>query len=361
MRKNRVGRFFEDFRAGQSFKHGVPRTLSEGDRALYIGLTGSRSALSTASPTAISLGMPGAPLEDLLVFNVVFGKSVPDLSMNAVANLGYADMRFVAPVFAGDTLSAESEVVAVKENSNGKSGVVYIRSIGRNQRSEPVLSYVRWVMIHKRDPGSKSASDGDGLPQLPSHVDVAHMSVPIFIHPESVVHATACNDLWETYSIDDHIIHPGAMTINDSDHSIAARLYQNTARPHFDAWTMASQPAGQRLVYGGHVMSVCRSLAYDGLENALGIVAINGGSHVNPVFAGDTIRCATQVLESYDLGERAVGALRLRMIGAKNIDSASEIVFPPRGNSRPDHNKQVVLDLDYTILIPKQSKGDRER
>ncbi|MEH2474093.1 2-methylfumaryl-CoA hydratase [Nitrobacteraceae bacterium AZCC 2161] len=360
MTKNRVGNFFEDFRTGQSFKHGVPRTLSDGDRALYIGLTGSRSALSTAAPTAMSLGMPGAPLEDLLVFNVVFGKSVPDLSTNAVANLGYADMRFVAPVFAGDTISVESEVLGVKENSNGRSGVVYVRSIGRNQRSEPVLSYVRWVMIHKRDPGTKSPSNGGELPQLPNHVDAAQLSVPTFMHPESVAHATACNDLWENYSVDERIVHPGAMTINDSDHSIAARLYQNTARPHFDARTMASQPAGQRLVYGGHVMSVCRSLSYDGLENGLGIAAINGGSHVNPVFAGDTIRCATQVLESYELGESAVGALRLRMIGAKNIDSASEIVFPPRGTSRPEHSKQVVLDLDYTVLIPKQSKGDHK-
>jgi 2-methylfumaryl-CoA hydratase len=117
---------------------------------------------------------------------------------------------------------------------------------------------------------------------------------------------------------------------------------------------MARLPAGKRLVYGGHVMSICRSLAYDGLENGLGILAINGGSHVNPVFSGDTLSCATQVLEAFRLGDNSVGALRLRMIGAKNIDSTRDIVFP-LATGRPDHGKHIVLDLDYTIAFPKRA------
>ena len=96
---------------------------------------------------------PAAPIDPLLVFHVVFGKTVPDISLNAVANLGYADGRFLAPVFPGDTLRAVSEVIGVKENSNGKTGVVWVRTTGYNQENEEVLSYVRWVMVNKKDTG----------------------------------------------------------------------------------------------------------------------------------------------------------------------------------------------------------------
>lgn len=351
MIKQRTGNFFEDFRLGSTFVHGVPRTLTEGDRSLYIGLTGSRSVLSAAS-VATGMGFPKAPLEDLLVFNTVFGKTVTDLSMNAVANLGYSDVRFLAPVFPGDTLSASSEVLAVKQNSNGKSGVVYVRSTGRNQDGLAILSFIRWVMVHKRDLAAPSSTSE--MPHLPGHVPFEALVAPPLTSSSTITGATCCSDLFEDYDIHDVIEHPGAMTINDSDHSIATRLYQNTARPHFDGFTMTSQPMGKRLVYGGHVMSICRALAYDGLENGIGILAINGGSHVNPVFAGDTLSCATRVIDRYDLS-KSVGALRLRMIGAKNVQSSADITVP-EGSETARHDKAIVLDLDYTLAVPKRNQ-----
>ena len=93
----------------------------------------------------------------------------------------------------------------------------------------------------------------------------------------------------EDYKVGERIDHVAAMTLNDSDHSMATRLYQNTAKAHFDAQAMTASPAGRRLVYGGHVMSVCKALSYDGLENVLTILAIHGGRHVSPSFAGDTL------------------------------------------------------------------------
>jgi 2-methylfumaryl-CoA hydratase len=142
------------------------------------------------------------------------------------------------------------------------------------------------------------------------------------------------------------------MTINDSDHSLATRLYQNTAKAHFDGHGMAQGPMGRRLVYGGHVISVCKALSYDGLENMLGLLAINAGAHVAPVFAGDTLRCATQVLDSFALGESPIGALRLRLLGVKNRDDASSIAFTDPGVPRdPD----IVLDLDMTVALPKRN------
>src|SRR5829696_6272807 len=122
MTKTTPGNFFEDFRLGQTIRHATPRTVTAGDVALYTALFGSRFAPQSSHPFATAIGYPASPLDDLLVFHIVFGKTVPDLSLNAVANLGYADCRFLRAVYPGDTLTAASEVIGLKENSSRKTG-----------------------------------------------------------------------------------------------------------------------------------------------------------------------------------------------------------------------------------------------
>src|SRR5499426_323267 len=131
--KTNPGRFFEDFRLGEVIRHGTPRTVTAGFNVLYTALYGSRLAVQPSKPFAQAIGYPRAPIDDLVVFHVVFGKTVPDISLNAVANLGYAECRFLAPVYPGDTLSAVSEVIGLKENSNRKTGIVCVRSTGFRQ------------------------------------------------------------------------------------------------------------------------------------------------------------------------------------------------------------------------------------
>lgn len=350
MSKSRTGNFFEDFRLGQRIEHATPRTLTAADQSLYIALTGSRACLHSADTVARAAGFERRPLEDLLVFNTAFGKTVPDISLNAVANLGYADLRFIEPVYDGDTLAVTSEVIGLKENSSRKTGVVYVRSIARNQHRREVLSWIRWVMVHKRDAQAPVAAAV--VPDLPARVEHGALSIAQFTPAVgNVVVATGVNDLWEDYAVGERIDHGSAMTVNDSDHSTATRLYQNTAKGHFDAHSMASSSMGRRLVYGGHVMSICKALAYDGLENSLGLLAINGGSHVAPVFAGDTVCCATTVLEKIDYPHAPVGALRLRLIAAKNVGSAAAIRFPVDDGRHPP---EVVLDIDCTVALPKR-------
>ena len=119
MTKSTRGRFFEDFDKGTVLRHATPRTVTEGDASVYIALTGDRRPLHSAATVARALGYPRESVHDLLVFHIVFGKTVADVSQNAVANLGYADVRFLAPVFPGDTLRAESEVLGSRETSSG--------------------------------------------------------------------------------------------------------------------------------------------------------------------------------------------------------------------------------------------------
>jgi len=349
MSKTNTGNFFEDFRLGQEITHATPRTLTDGDTALYTALYGSRFALNCSDAFAEKLGFPQAPVDDLLVFHTVFGKTVPDVSLNAVANLGYASGIFGAPVFPGDTLSARSQVIGLKENSNGKTGVVYVRTIGANARGEEVLRYVRWVMVKKRDEAAKAS--GEQIPNLPGSVPVAELRALNGITIAGYDRAAAgSRHLWEDYTPGERIDHVDGMTIEEAEHQLATRLYQNTARVHFNQHAEAQGRFGKRLVYGGHVISLARSLSFNGLANAFRIAAINGGQHVNPVFAGDTIYAWSEVLDKAELPGRAdMGALRLRTFAVKDRACADFPGVKPDGS----HEDGVVLDMDYWVALPR--------
>ncbi len=346
--KVNVGRFFEDFVLNEVIQHATPRTITAGDCAVYMSLYGSRNPINCSEPFAQSLGYKMTPVDDLLAFHIAFGKTVPDISVNAVANLGYADVRFLQPVFVGDTLSTSSQVIGLKQNSNGKSGVVWVHSTSVNQRAEPVLSWVRWVMVHKND--TNAAAPMTVVPTLPSFVAPENLTLPSYFSAKKFdAKVTGGQYFWEDYKIGERINHAAGMTINVADHSQATRLYQNNARLHFDDFAMKSSSFGQRLVYGGVAISICRSLSYEGLENALTILAINGGTHANPSFSNDTIYCATEVLDKFEMSSK-IGALRLRMVGIKNMQPNEITGFKTETGYHPN----VVLDLDYTISMPRR-------
>ncbi|MDJ0894923.1 MAG: MaoC family dehydratase [Alphaproteobacteria bacterium] len=347
--KTTRGNFFEDFTLGQRLTHATPRTVTAGDAALYTALYGPRFAVQSSAAFARACGLPDAPIDDFLVFHVVFGKTVPDISLNAVANLGYADCRFAAPVYPGDTLATESQVIGLKENSNRKTGIVYVRSTGANQRGETVLDYVRWVMVRKGDP--EAAAPDPVVPDLPGAVAADALTVPEgFATAGYDVALSGSGHRWDDYAVGERIDHVDAMTIEEAEHQLATRLYQNTARVHFDARLMAESPAGRRLIYGGHIISLARALSFNGLANAWKVAAINGGQHTNPTFAGDTISAWSEVLDKAALAGRSdLGALRVRTIGLKNADSAEFIDRDAAGKADP----AKVLDLDYWVLLPR--------
>ena len=352
--KTDAGRHFEDFRLGETLVHGTPRTLTEGDMALYIALTGSRFPLQSAAPVAHSMGLEGRPADELLVFHVGFGKTVNDISLNAVANLGYASVLFPAVVYPGDTLRAESTVIGLRQNRNGSSGIVYVRSVTFNQHGRPVMSWVRWVMVKKRDPAAPAPDTV--VPELPDHVPVAQLTVPPRFSGRGYdTSVTGSPHLWEDYQAGERIHHVNGMTVDDSDHTLATRLYQNNARLHFEASMMKGSPFGRRLMYGGHVISVCRALTFNGLANAVRIAAINGGTHCHPAFAGDTFYAFTDVLAAWPLSGRTdLGALRLRTVGIRDTDTRELDDPMEERDGRRVYRDEVVLDLDYTVLMPRR-------
>ena len=174
--KTNVGRFFEDYSIGQVIEHACPRSLGTGERALYHAFYPSRHALHSSDTFAQSCGFKSSPVDDLIVFHIVFGKSVPDISINAVANLGYAEARWLAPVYPGDTLQSVSTIIGLKQNSNGKTGIVWVRTEGFNQNDVNVMSFVRWVMVRKRQPNESSFEPV--VPKLKEFVAAADLVVP---------------------------------------------------------------------------------------------------------------------------------------------------------------------------------------
>jgi len=344
MSKTNPGNFFEDFTLGQVIEHATPRTITDGDRALYGALYPTRFAIPSSAAFAASCGLSPHPVEELIGFHIAFGKTVPDVSLNAVANLGYAELRFHRPLVPGDTLATSSEVIGLKENSNGRTGVVYVRSTARDQHGDTVIDWARWVMVHKRDHSAPAPEPV--VPELAPAVAAEDLILPAGLDLTDY-DAVAAGEphRFGDYEVGEKIDHVDGVTLSEAEHMLATRLWQNTAKVHFNT---EARPDGKRLIYGGHVISMARALSFNGLANAQLIVAINAGAHTAPAFAGDTVYAWSEVLDKAETPAPGVGALRLRLVATKGRDESMTL--------RGDDGKYapgVLLDLDLWALIPR--------
>ncbi len=343
MSKTNPGNFFEDFSVGQVIEHATPRTVTTGDRALYGALYPSRFALPSSDEFAAACGLSPAPVEELIGFHIAFGKTVPDISLNAVANLGYAECRFHQPVRPGDTLRARSEVIGLKQNSNGKTGVVYVRSTATNQRGETAIDWARWVMVRKADDDAPAPETL--VPDLADAVAADQLIVPDGLDFTSYDFAAAGEPhRYGDYEVGEKIDHVDGVTLTDAEHMLATRLWQNTAKVHFNT---EARDDGRRLIYGGHVISLARALQFNGMANAVLVAAINAGAHTAPAFAGDTVYAWSEVLDKAELDAPGVGALRVRLVATKGRDEAMTL----RGDDGK-YAEHVLLDLDTWVLCP---------
>lgn len=351
--KTFAGNYFEDFKLGQLIEHATPRTVSEGDVALYTALTGSRFAQQSAAIMARRNGLPALPVDDLLAFHMVFGRSVPDISLNATANLGYADGRFHGLLYPGETVLATSEIIGLKETSSGRTGIVWLRTRGTKNDGSDLLDYVRWVMVRRRVSADTDKEPTGKAPDLPAAVAAEKLRVPkdlrvVGIDPK----LTGSPHFWEDYVVGEKIDHVDGMSVTETDHRLATRLYQNTAKVHFNDHTEKKSKLGRTIVYGGVVLSIARALSFNGLGNVLHLLAINAGSHANPCVAGDTIYAWSEVLEKATLDKRPdVAALRLRLVALKNQPAPD---FPLKADDGK-YKAEVLLDFDYWALMPRKA------
>jgi 2-methylfumaryl-CoA hydratase len=185
------------------------------------------------------------------------------------------------------------------------------------------------------------------MPELAPAVAPADLAVPEGLDFSAYDFALAGEPWrWGDYAPGERIDHVDGVTVQEAEHMMATRLWQNTSKVHFN---VEAREDGRLLVYGGHVISLARALSFNGLANAGLMVAINGGAHAAPCFAGDTVYAWSEVLDRAETEVPSVGALRLRLVATKD----------PLGWRRPlrgedgKHAPDVLLDLDYWALIPR--------
>ena len=256
---------------------------------------------------------------------------------------------FSAPVYPGDTINAVSEVIGLKENSSRKTGIVFVRSSGFKQDGTKVLEYVRWVMVRKRD--EKAAAPADHVPRLPDTVTPSTLGdacPPIDVGAYDFVLAGS-PARYDDYAVGEKIDHVDGVTVEEAEHQTATRLYQNTARIHFNQFAAAQDRFGRRLIYGGHVISLARALSFNGLANAFHVAAINGGRHVAPLFAGTTVFAWSEIWPR----PSCRGAPMSARSGCERSPPRTVRARTSRSRRTAATIPAVLLDLDYWVLIPR--------
>ena len=144
------GRYFEDFTAGEVIAHWPGRTIRDADDTWFTLLTMNTNPIHFDEHFASQSQHGRCLVNGTLVFAIVVGMSVRDISQTAIANLEYEFIRHLGPTFHGDTLYAESEILEATPSSKGDRGVLYVETRARNQKDEPVMSLRRRVLLPRR-------------------------------------------------------------------------------------------------------------------------------------------------------------------------------------------------------------------
>jgi itaconyl-CoA hydratase len=145
------GRYYEDFSIGEIYEHRPGRTISETDNTWFTLLTMNTHPMHFDAEYAKASEFGKCIVCSPLTVALMVGMSVTDVSQKAIANLGWTDIKLTHPVFAGDTLYAESEVLGKREsNSRPDAGIVTVRTVGKNQTGDVVCSFDRTILVQRR-------------------------------------------------------------------------------------------------------------------------------------------------------------------------------------------------------------------
>lgn len=157
------GRFYEDFEVGDVYQHSLGRTITETDNIWFTLLTMNPNQLHFNREYGKRTEFGQCLVDSTLTLAIVTGQSVSDISLNVIANLGWDEVRLPHPLYNGDTLYADSEVLSKREsNSRPNAGIVKVRTRGINQDGRVVISFIRTLLVFKRG----HAPDKDLFPSV---------------------------------------------------------------------------------------------------------------------------------------------------------------------------------------------------
>ena len=330
--RKKTGNFLEDFKIGGVLRHKVGKTVNEGLLNAFTEFSMTTNPLHKNRRYAQLYGYRDLILPPGLVMAVVFSQSVEDVSENARANLEYVDMRFGAPVYVGDTIESTSVVLGVTPSSRDKSlGVVHVQTTGRNQHDQVVLTYERKVQVWKNDVDvavAKASTEPTPVPcqlQLPAY----DPALPY----RTLAHLSNGDTYFEDFTPGDVIEHSRGRTMT-SEHIALTAMLDNTSQVHCNQYMIDQNPerfvGGQLIIFGGIPFQLCLGLSCpDVADNSLGDLVYKTGRHSAPLFAGDTVFAATEIVAKHDFtGRPDLGVLDTILRGHKfaTRDGASEKV-----------------------------------
>jgi 2-methylfumaryl-CoA hydratase len=335
MGKERSGRSFEDFEVGSRVECPGARKITDSDRASWIGLTGDGTPRFSDGSTRV---------HPLLVFNLAHGMVSRALLQDAREELGISGLVPHRPVPVGAILHATARVIGLREDPTHDAGVVWIRVAARDARGV-VLSYVFWFRIAKRHRQGKERRDalptlGDGVPLRDIHTaTLGDLPQP---------HETGGRFLFDDYVPGETLFHDGATTVDDHDIRAFARWFRV---PHLAHHLPGHANHGAA---SGQALGLTYALAYDGLQNRIGLGGIHAMRTPHRVQSGDVLRAMSQVVAVEDLGP-AIGAVRLRTYLFRNRLPMND--DPPLITDGKRYYGHIALDMDYWELLPRRRGG----
>ncbi len=353
--RRKTGNFLEDFVPGQTFRHKGGKTVTEGLFTTFTEFSMATNPLAKNARYAKAYGFEGLVCPPGLVMLVAFSQTVEDVSENARANLEYIDMRFGAPVYVGDTLEVETKVIGVRPSSSRPNlGIVHVQSTARNQDGAVVATWQRKVQVYKGD---------DAAEVHAGEVEPDEIPCPLWL-PEhrpgqdykGLAHLSNADTYWEDFEPGTRIEHSRGRTMT-SEHIALTAILDNTSQVHCNQFMIDLDPqqyvGGKLIIFGGIPFTLCLGLSSpDVADNALGDLVYTTGRHTAPLFEGDTVFAATEILGKRDLeGRPDLGVLETRLHGHKFVRAEGE-----SHEDAPEGWKKVaIFELDRQVVVKRRS------
>ncbi len=355
-----TGHFLEDFRPGQMLRHKGGKTVTQGLFTTFTEFSMTTNPLAKNARYARAYGYRDLLCPPGLVMLVSFSQTVEDVSENARANLEYIDMRFGAPLYVGDTIEVETKVLGVRASSSRPNlGIVHVQSTARKNVGASdeavVLTWQRKVQVWKKD---EKAELNEGQVE-PDPVDC-----PLWLPDydpgrdyKALAHLSSPDSYFEDLEPGTRIEHSRGRTVTD-EHIYLTAILDNTSQVHCNQFMIDLDPkqyvGGKLIVFGGIPFVICLGLSSPDVgDNALADRVYTTGRHTAPLFAGDTVFAATEILAKRDHPDRPdVGIVETRLLGHKFVRAKDG----ERHGDTPEGWKKVgIFELEREIMLKRRS------
>ncbi len=357
--RKKTGNFLEDFFPGQRFRHKGGKTLTEGLFTTFTEFSMTTNPLAKNAHYARGYGYRDLVCPPGLVMLVAFSQTVEDVSENARANLEYIDMRFGAPVYVGDSLEVETKVVGVRPSSSRPNlGIVHVQSTARKHNGEDdeavVATWQRKVQVYKDDDSAEVQAGEVEPDEIECELWLPHHRAGFDY--KGLAHLSNADTYWEDFEPNTRIEHSRGRTMT-SEHIALTAILDNTSQVHCNQFMIDLDPkqyvGGELIIFGGIPFTLCLGLSCpDVADNALGDLIYTTGRHTAPLFAGDTVFAATEILGKRELpGRPDLGVIETRLHGHKFTRAEGE-----KHDDAPEGWKKVpIFELDRQVVVKRRS------